>query len=310
MALYRAGLRNSDRVAQLLHAPTARYSAGRSLGQRYRGAGLRLLGVSQQPAACCDSQAKHTLSCDGAQASTNDTLPAWAGRRHVRRGSHALGGAALAPRVHGLAAQPRHRVGGFGRRAFSAAAGTSSGVDALDGDGAAGAVASTASAGSGAAIDEGVSYPLWFLDPEGSVYQTIMAANDATATALTAVHDTLGLPWWGTIVAATLLIRVAMLPLNVYAVRNTSRCAPPHDSRAHAHVRLACALSSPTCVSVFASHRLQDCGRGCGAGAAAQGVPVRGVCAGSIVAAHGEVPFAAPVRLWPERACRTRCCCR
>ena len=109
-------------------------------------------------------------------------------------------------------------------RAFSTDAPGDGVVDAV-----AGALASDGSGGVGgstAAIDEGVSYPLWFLDQEGWIYQAIMSANDVTASWLTTIHDSLHLPWWGTIVAATLMIRVVMLPLNIYAVRNTSRCVP------------------------------------------------------------------------------------
>ena len=80
------------------------------------------------------------------------------------------------------------------------------------------------SVSSSAALDTGVSYPLWFLSQDGATYQAIMKMNDFTAGLLTHAHDMLGLPWWGTIVAATLAIRIVMLPLNVYAVRNTARC--------------------------------------------------------------------------------------
>jgi membrane protein insertase Oxa1/YidC/SpoIIIJ len=37
------------------------------------------------------------------------------------------------------------------------------------------------------------------------------------------LHDTAGLPWWGTIVGATLALRIGLTPLNVVLLRNTLR---------------------------------------------------------------------------------------
>lgn len=66
-------------------------------------------------------------------------------------------------------------------------------------------------------------YPLWWLDPEGNIYKTLIAAARSASDALHTVHDFAGMPWWATIVLAGALARTATLPLNVLSLQNASR---------------------------------------------------------------------------------------
>jgi YidC/Oxa1 family membrane protein insertase len=65
-------------------------------------------------------------------------------------------------------------------------------------------------------------YPIWFLDPEGPAYQTVLGVASEAASVLQALHETTGLPWWGTIVVGTAAVRLAFLPLQLYGLRNAS----------------------------------------------------------------------------------------
>ena len=66
-------------------------------------------------------------------------------------------------------------------------------------------------------------YPLWWLDPEGNIYKTLIAAARSASDAIHIVHDFAGMPWWATIVLAGALARTATLPLNVLSLQNASR---------------------------------------------------------------------------------------
>lgn len=66
-------------------------------------------------------------------------------------------------------------------------------------------------------------YPLWWLDPEGTVYKTLIAAARSASDALHIVHDVAGMPWWAAIVLAGAIARTATLPLNVLSLQNASR---------------------------------------------------------------------------------------
>jgi len=66
-------------------------------------------------------------------------------------------------------------------------------------------------------------YPIWLLDPEGEWYQTILSAAQGSADVLEAIHSTTGMPWWATIMAGTFLLRGAVLPISIYALRNASK---------------------------------------------------------------------------------------
>jgi len=48
---------------------------------------------------------------------------------------------------------------------------------------------------------------------------------DMIQTFLQSIHDTLGLPWWASIVLATIAFRFLFLPLNIGLIRNSSRLA-------------------------------------------------------------------------------------
>jgi membrane protein insertase Oxa1/YidC/SpoIIIJ len=72
-------------------------------------------------------------------------------------------------------------------------------------------------------------YPLYWLDPDGAPYRAVLGVATRSADVISALHETLGLPWWGTIFAVGALIRVAMLPLSVHSLRNASRAADARD---------------------------------------------------------------------------------
>ena len=61
-------------------------------------------------------------------------------------------------------------------------------------------------------------YPIWFMNPHGPLYPKVLNIAQTIADHLTTVHDTVGLPWWATIVVSiegstmphqSLLIRAA-----------------------------------------------------------------------------------------------------
>jgi membrane protein insertase Oxa1/YidC/SpoIIIJ len=66
-------------------------------------------------------------------------------------------------------------------------------------------------------------YPLWWLDPNESIYKTLISAARSASDALHLVHDYAGLPWWAAIVLAGALARTVTLPLNIMSLRNASR---------------------------------------------------------------------------------------
>ncbi len=66
-------------------------------------------------------------------------------------------------------------------------------------------------------------YPIWLLDPEGPWYKAILSAAQGSADILEAIHSTTGMPWWATIMAGTFLLRGAVLPISIYALRNASK---------------------------------------------------------------------------------------
>lgn len=66
-------------------------------------------------------------------------------------------------------------------------------------------------------------YPIWFFDPDGPVYPAVLGVARTFSSILEHMHDFTGLPWWGTIAAGSLLIRVVFFPVNCYSLRNASR---------------------------------------------------------------------------------------
>lgn len=66
-------------------------------------------------------------------------------------------------------------------------------------------------------------YPIWFFDPDGPAYAAALSVARNSSLILESLHDVTGLPWWGTIAAGSLLIRVFFFPVNVYSLRNASR---------------------------------------------------------------------------------------
>lgn len=71
--------------------------------------------------------------------------------------------------------------------------------------------------------DSDTPYPIWFLDPEGPAYATVLQVARAGADALATLHEVTGLPWWSTIIVGTLLARCALMPLNIIALRNAAK---------------------------------------------------------------------------------------
>lgn len=99
--------------------------------------------------------------------------------------------------------------------------------------------------------DDVAKYPLWFLDTEGPTYAAIMRMNEHTSEAITAVHEATGLPWWATIIACSLAVRISMVPLGVYSLRNTSRFADAQSdvaslTRAYAHASRSLGAAATT----------------------------------------------------------------
>lgn len=68
-------------------------------------------------------------------------------------------------------------------------------------------------------------YPLWWLDPEGPLYSYMIKVAQNSASIIQTLHDSLQMPWWATIVASGALLRLALLPLNVYSLRNVANSA-------------------------------------------------------------------------------------
>jgi hypothetical protein len=66
-------------------------------------------------------------------------------------------------------------------------------------------------------------YPIWMFDPQGPYYSFFLSVARTFAGILENVHDVTGLPWWGTVVAGSLLVRIVYFPVNCYALRNASR---------------------------------------------------------------------------------------
>ena len=73
------------------------------------------------------------------------------------------------------------------------------------------------------AVEPDLQYPMLFMERGSWAYDKLYAYNDVLASGLSWAHDVTGLPWWGVILAATCATRLALLPLNVYSLRNTSR---------------------------------------------------------------------------------------
>lgn len=66
-------------------------------------------------------------------------------------------------------------------------------------------------------------YPIWFFDPEGPSYAFIFSVAKSFAGMLEHLQAFTGMPWWGTVVASSLLVRVVYFPVNCYSLRNASR---------------------------------------------------------------------------------------
>lgn len=101
-------------------------------------------------------------------------------------------------------------------------------------------------------------YPIWALDPQGSIYPVVLDMARTASEVLTAFHDTTGLPWWAAIVAAGALVRLACLPLTLYSMRNASRAIDAKDDiaslmRAYrtARARLGPSVSSIEMLPVY-----------------------------------------------------------
>ncbi len=74
-----------------------------------------------------------------------------------------------------------------------------------------------------AAFDPEKPYPIWFFDPDGSAYHAALSVAKASSAVLENLHAFTGLPWWSTIAAGSLLIRLVFFPINCYSLRNASR---------------------------------------------------------------------------------------
>jgi hypothetical protein len=72
-------------------------------------------------------------------------------------------------------------------------------------------------------LDVDKPYPIWFLDQDGGSYKFLLSVARTFSGILESIHDVTGLPWWGTIVLGSLLVRVVFFPVNCYALRNASR---------------------------------------------------------------------------------------
>jgi len=66
-------------------------------------------------------------------------------------------------------------------------------------------------------------YPIWFLDPQGIYYRSILGIAQRSSDVLLAFHDATSLPWWATVVCVGVGVRLALLPLTMYSMRNASR---------------------------------------------------------------------------------------
>ena len=103
----------------------------------------------------------------------------------------------------------------------SASAGTGSG-SAVSSSGS-GLLGGSIPATDPALLNPDAPYPIWLFDPAGSWYSFFLSVARTFAGILENVHDVTGLPWWGTVVAGSLLVRVVYFPVNCYSLRNASR---------------------------------------------------------------------------------------
>lgn len=66
-------------------------------------------------------------------------------------------------------------------------------------------------------------YPIFWLDPEGPWYPAVLKVAQAGASVLEHMHDFTGLPWWATVVGGTFMLRMAVIPISLFALRNASK---------------------------------------------------------------------------------------
>jgi hypothetical protein len=74
-----------------------------------------------------------------------------------------------------------------------------------------------------ASLNPDQPYPIWFFDPEGPWYAGALSVARVFAGMLEDLHTVTGMPWWATVVASSLLVRVVYFPVNCYSLRNSAR---------------------------------------------------------------------------------------
>ncbi len=91
----------------------------------------------------------------------------------------------------------------------------------------------TVPGGAAAAAATHGAYQIWGLGPafeSSTLYTALYTIAESSSTAVHALHEGSGLPWWATIVLTGLVVRASLSPFGVLAIRNAARGVAARDA--------------------------------------------------------------------------------